>query len=817
MVSRLTVGAKQAVLWRDRSCGTQRSEGLSTRALACHWAVAWFVLLAALPTGASALATIESPPIFSSVSGLSDDRVYEQVSPTQKNGNQAGSSTSAFDVGALNSYGIASPDGKAVLYEGTGPIGENPWAGSLWFVSERDRKQECPDFAMSTGTGWCTRAVFPAAQQSLGEIGGIIQLHSIHLIQPSEDLSRTMVEAPGRETLAPTLGAPCQTSTGAVDGSQLYLAGSDPFSPAVWLAQPSAELRNPVENCYEAAAGTPDGGTPNFSTVYFTYPGTLLPEDAERAPHAGTGSQVESWGFYEDHEGELREAGVLPDGRLDPFGAVPAASGHGANRVGNQVSESGERAFFVSPDPASCENGGHNDCALDPPELYVRETESEGAEAPHRTVLVSRDTLLPEAAGFPAPAPDGVSQMHNPTKQEKPRGLAASYLFASPDGSQAFFQSADALTQPAEEASPGSEPKTYDFDLESGTLTYLPGVASGEILATDRDGSAFAFVRPEEGGEQAELEWWSASPAGGRVTPVVPLSGGSISDAQVASDGSALVFVTAGSLSSAFNSGPDEQVYRYDSATNTLGCVSCAPLGVTQRGGLFGNAWISDQVASELNSVDEDEQNEPPKTISEPRAISADGDEIFFDTPNPLVPQDTNTNSPELIRKEDRPTPQGRDVYEWENGVVYLVSTGKSPYDSFLLGSSESGSNVFLSTAQGLVPADTDGGYDVYDAHLPEPSEGITATPTPCGDSTCQGSVSTPPAPSTLASESFTGLGNPSPELIFPASPTKTPVTPTVVKCKRGYVKKKDKCVRSKARRHATKSSRAGTDRRVGR
>jgi hypothetical protein len=507
------------------------------------------VLGVVLPADAGAYATIEGPPVYSSAPGLPDGRVYEQVSPAQKNGNEAGATTSAFETGANHHEGIASPEGNSVLFEGTGPLGESPWAGSLWFVSERNRARECPASATSAGFAWCTRAVLPAAQQSLAEVGGLLSTH-VQLVQPSRDLSQTMLEAKGSQTLAPQPGARCKYGIGPVDANQLYLAGTDPFLPAIWLAKPSPELGNPVENCFPGAAGAPAGGTPNFSTVYFGYPGTLLPEDAARTLHAGSGELVESWGFYEEEEGILREAGVLPNGKLDEFGAVPAASGHGANRVGNEVSENGLRAFFVSPDPASCE--GHNDCTTDPPELYVHEKGEE------RATLVSRNTLLPETGGLPASAQGGVLQMRNPTQQytHGSHNGSGSYVFASPDGSQAFFQSEDALTSAAEEASPGSEPKTYDFDLDTGTLTYLPGVANAEILAASRDGSALAFLRPEAGAEPAELEWWSAGSAGGSVTPIVALPpGGTVTDAQLSSDGSALAFVTAAGLSGTFNTG----------------------------------------------------------------------------------------------------------------------------------------------------------------------------------------------------------------------------------------------------------------------
>jgi len=95
--------------------------------------------------------------------------------------------------------------------------------------------------------------------------------------------------------------------------------------------------------------------------------------------------------------------------------------------------------------------------------------------------------------------------------------------------------------------------------------------------------------------------------------------------------------------------------------------------------------------------------------------MSADGVRVFFDTPDPLVPQDINGK---------------RDVYEWEEqgvgscpvghtgGCVYLVSSGAGPSESFFVDNSESGSDVFFATADELVPGDTDHGYDIYDARV---------------------------------------------------------------------------------------------------
>jgi hypothetical protein len=736
-----------------------------------------FVVGLFLPVRAVGYAEIGGRPNYPATYGLPDGRVYEQVvSTSELNGNGAGATTSSHDSGAFDHYGLASPDGNAVAFEGTGPIGESPWGASELFVASR-HVQGTP--------GWSTRAALPRTLQPITEVGGILGVKPTDYIF-SSDLSHVLVGGI-RGTLAPQLNESCR--------QQLYLAGSDPLVPATWLERPElGPGESAVENCESGHAGAPVGGSPDFSTVYFTYPGTLLPADRPRLPHAGSGPSVEAWGFYEDREGTLREAGILPDGHLDEFGAVPAASGHGRAIVGNQVADEGTRAFFVSPDPASCEPKGQNDCAADPPELYARVNGEE-------TLLVSQETL---AGAVGRPAPSGVLQIPNPAAQRNAEAAYdGSYVFASPDGSQAFFQSGDDLTPAAAEAPPSSEPKTYDFHLNTGALTYLPGVV-GELVATDSNGSALAFVRPGAGGAPAELDLWAGAGAGS-VTAITPMPGSPssaggtnvgahtpteyVSDAEMSHDGSVLVFVTATNLSSSFNSGGQEEVYRYDDAANTLVCISCAPPGVTPR----GPASMSVLRASETY-----EGQEPVEAVGQERGISSDGSRIFFDSPDPLVTRDVNTDSPELPYSEETLRAQGRDVYEWENGSVYLISAGRSARDSYLLDSSENGDDVFFATAEaGLVPGDTDGGYDVYDARVPSPGEGTAAVGSLCEGSVCQGAVTQAPPPAPPASATFSGLGEIAPE---PAQAhMKTVIKKMATRCKKGYAKsKKGRCAKKK-------------------
>jgi hypothetical protein len=743
----------------------------------------------ASPAPAGADATIAPPPIFSTAPGLPDNRVYEQVSPTDKNGNDAGASTNqALAYGGRAHYALAAADGNGVLFEGSGAMGETAAGYNLYFVAQR------------SAAGWSTRAIMSRAQKSITTLSA-----QPERVDPSADLSHVVFKAASGLFAPPPYP---QCGYGHQGPNQLYLSGPDPFVAATWLERP--EISDPIENCASAfgvESGAPVGGTPDFSTIYFTFPGTLLPEDASRAPHAhGEGqlgeSNVEAWGLYEDKEGVLREAGVLPNGSLDPFGAVPAASQRGRALVGNQVSADGLRLFFVSPDPDSCGRG--NNCASDPPELYVRENGE-------KTVLVSRDTLAPELGGLPAAAPAGVSEMPNPRRGRYEAGEpVGSDVFAAPNGSQAFFQSEDKLTCDPECPPENTNPKIYDFDVETGSLTYLPGV-SGQIVASSQDGSSFAFVDSRV--SPAELDLWSDGPDGGTVTPITQMNGhpthgvgADVRVARMSSDGSVVVFMTPLRLSEEFNSGTElEQIYRYDVPANTLSCVSCAPAGVTPT----SDAEMSALEANEEGGLSAGLQNYAG--MVDERGVSSDGDRIFFDTADPLVPQVTNTGST-VVGEHGIPELQGRDVYEWENGTVYLLSSGKSTRSSFFLDNSENGDDVFFATTDGLVPGDTDGAYDVYDARVPHPGDNPPPAAVPCEGSVCQGPPRVPAPLGAPASATFTGLGNIAPEPApTSAAPKKT--TKKTVKCKKGFVKQKTKCVKSKPKKKtntAKKTSHSG-------
>jgi len=243
---------------------------------------------------------------------------------------------------------------------------------------------------------------------------------------------------------------------------------------------------------------------------------------------------------------------------------------------------------------------------------------------------------------------------------------------------------------------------------------------------------------------------------------------------------------------------PCREVYLYSATTGKLVCVSCdpsgaRPVGAAELGGRAGIAYAGNASSLYL-----------------PRNLSEDGARLFFQSPDPLVAHDSNGKS---------------DVYEWEAqgegsctqaaGCTFPISDVAGDFESNFLDASASGNDVFITTADQLVPSDTDTRVDVYDARV-EGGFPVTPTPPVCnnGDS-CKPPVS--PQPSVFGptgSATFNGLGN------FPAPPPPPPavVKPKTktVKCKKGDVKnKKGRCVKKPKKKKNKAKKSAHTNRRA--
>jgi hypothetical protein len=105
------------------------------------------------------------------------------------------------------------------------------------------------------------------------------------------------------------------------------------------------------------------------------------------------------------------------------------------------------------------------------------------------------------------------------------------------------------------------------------------------------------------------------------------------------------------------------------------------------------------------------------------------------------------------------------DAYEYDTdtGRLTLLSSGTGTADNYFLDASTSGDDAFILSRDQLTKWDTDQNYDIYDVRVhggfPEPP----AAASPCSGEGCQASPSAPPSFDTPPSSVFAGAGNPAP------------------------------------------------------
>jgi hypothetical protein len=286
---------------------------------------------------------------------------------------------------------------------------------------------------------------------------------------------------------------------------------------------------------------------------------------------------------------------------------------------------------------------------------------------------------------------------------------------ASADGSIAYLVDAGNLAR---------------FSAASETLTPLTGSGTVEgILGVSADGSKVYYA--EAGAVFLRGGATTTEVASSALDDNWPAATGT---ARVSADGSSLVFLSKAELTGYPNDGETE-VFHYGPPPGgggaVLSCVSCNPSGERPQ----GSAAIP---GARRNGAGAD--------AYKPRALSADGQRVFFETTDSLVARDTNDGV--------------TDVYEWEamgegtcvriGGCVQLISGGRDLQPSYFLDADADGSEAFFLTAASLYPLDP-GSYDVYVARegggFPAPEE-----PVPCVADACQVLPEAPedPTPGTL-------------------------------------------------------------------
>ncbi len=689
-----------------------------------------------------ALALAGAVVVSASAGALPDNRVYEVVTPLEEEG-------SLVPVG-----GYSSRDGTAVDWEAIGGLGDATSGGINFFQSRR------------TGSGWQTATLTPRAPKPLGALEAQAPMFW------SPDLSHTIF-------LTPASYAPGDDDNGALD---LYLTSTS--GQVTWISQGSQGGSAPDEVTF-------DGATPDAGQAVFSAEESLTPEAVGLAGYDRDYLYVRDVQTGETHlvdvnnSGELLdpEGAILGNGTTLAFGEPPYYTYLPSDYSGtttNAISDDGSKIFFESPPPG----------AEDATHLYMREDNS-------RTVAIDN----PESSG------------------------SAQYEGAAENGSLVFFTSDEGLA-----GDPNTDKEIYEFNTQTQALTAISGgggaTADGNVVgvsAIANDGSHVYFVargvlasNMSEDGEVAlegapnlyvydtendqttfisDLSTAGAEPELG-VEPLVAEPDVDRS-AYPTPNGETLVFESGADLTGQ-NTSEYFEIYRYDAENGALACISCTPEGVAPTGdatlgGSGGGSYA------------------PP---SQAVPMSENASRIFFESPDPLVPEDTNPDRP-----PESSTRGETEVYEWENGQVSLISDGRAAVASGLDGTTPSGDDVFFTTPESLVPADVNPGYfNIYDARVLKPGEappstGEATSSAPCSGPECRGPSA--PAPSFLppASASLQGASNVMP---VPKATAKKGAIRKRGKESKRKKKKKGRGRHAKLGKRARRAAHGGTHRKVG-
>lgn len=361
---------------------------------------------------------------------------------------------------------------------------------------------------------------------------------------------------------------------------------------------------------------------------------------------------------------------------------------------------------------------------------------------------------------------------------------------------------------------------------EDGTLVYF--VAKGVLAPGGVSGGDNLYLLREDAGEWTtkyittlsgddETDWLGI---GGEISGHGGDAAGGeglVNDLQhltsrVSPDGNFLAFMSDESLTGYdnldANSGqPDEEVYLFNARSGRLACVSCDPTGArpvgvfdVERGLVVDRpaTWLHRWLAGNLPGWD----SNYTRSLYQPRYLS-NGGRLFFDSPDALVPHDTNgledVYEYEPPAGEETPggdscTTAGVTFSEQTGGCVNLISDGTSKTESVFYDASENGDDVFFATTSRLSTTDYDNSYDIYDAHAC--SSAVPCASVPVSPPACVTGDSCKPAPSPEPeifgpppSATFNGAGNVA-QVIKAATKAKTKVKK---KAKREHKKPKRK------------------------
>jgi hypothetical protein len=765
---------------RDRSMSSRpRMRGVTVLAIAGIWVGS--VLLALVPAPAVGAGPCPNAQFRSGASEhLSDCRAYEQVSPVEKDGQDA---AALQPLKPAQSSPCEVGEACTLAYMNVGAAFDGALGNQL------------PDAYLATRStdGWQTTPLSPPTLQAPANSNAKVSYAF------SEDLSQAVLRVPLQQL----------TEGASPSVYNLFLRGASGDYSLVTTAAPPEPPPSGCGNCFEGEdVPAFAGASSDFSHVLFEANDSLVPG----APAAG----VEN--LYEATGGRVVLVGILPDGTIPPLGAT-AGGGievveESAHQLERAISQDGSHVLFE----AVADGGAPDLEQKGMTELYDRIDGS-------TTVEVS------------APGP-GARSGECETRGGACNAEPAQFWAASRNGAFVYFTSKAALTKrsftgvEASEAEPPENPGNdlYRYSVATGGLTDLTvdtkdpdGADVLGVVGSSQDGSYVYFVADGEldvgaaSGNPNLYVWHETAEGSSTVTFIATLAAPTeqeqeniealrlgpgfnyesdvgdwtnrptASQAYVTPDGRHLAFMSVEPLTGYDNDDRedgevDHEVFEYSAETGRLVCASCDPGGARPLGSAFLGAKLSERISTPFH---------------QPRSLSDDGSRLFFTSPDPLV-SDLSGGSDKL--------------FEYEEGAPQLISGTEGAGSSVFLDASGSGNDVFFATREQLAPTDKDGLVDVYDARV----DGGIAAPAeamPCQGNACREPLGQSPSFSAPLSASFAGAGNlaPSPP---PAKLTRKQLLAHALDgCRKLRSKKKRAaCVTAASRRYGpvTKKARRG-------
>lgn len=614
---------------------------------------------------------------------------------------------------------LAAEAGAVYVYPQTAPSGNGIGYVSSNSAYDNPSGSAGPETYVSTrgADGWSTTNITPP-QNNPG-----LQENFMQAIGFSSDLSTFLFQG-----TVPLVPGP---TAGVYNGYVRDIA-----SGGYTLVSPNGPT-NPVGN---NSTITVDAASTDLSRVVFTSPYALT-------ANAPSGSVPN---VYLEQNGSLSLVSVLPNGT--PASGATALAGVKGGDVPTASSGQDSQVYWTSGGPAS---------------VYLSTVTPSGAVS---TVQVNASS-------------DGTVD---------PNGAKAATLWAATSGdTQAFFTSPEKLTANATTGATDGGSDLYEYDAASGDVSDLtPDTNAGDangahvlgVVGTSTSGSVIYFVATgvlaaggqsgqdnlyvDDNGRISYIGALAAADAstiwawyyGGKAIPQTPPA------ARVTASGSDLVLTTTAQLTSFANNGQSE-VYRYDLASGTLNCVSCDLGGQTPTSGA---ALEHDSASGNLMDA-----------LYLPSNLSSDGNRVFFQDAEALLPQANNGVE---------------NVYEWvtdgtgqcagasqNGGCLYLVSDGQGANPTYFIDASPSGNDVFLLSADQLVSGAAPGEFTLYDARVnggyPAPAAAVSCD----SSASCEGVAGAGPSAPSTATVTFSGPANQSAPTTKPAL-AKVKVTHKAVK-----------------------------------